>query len=443
MEELLRGPLLSTCPPWALVAIAAFLVALGVLVPRYRMMRAYLFSISALLGVTAGVSIACPGTCVAVYILAIVPASLIAQHAVYLAYIKNPFSNEGRALGAIANDFLPNRIQNGLNQARQTSERDFGWSTLGFRFGVPAVLVVVIISCFATLLYSKTSPQNYLWSDDFALGARYGGAGAYVYVLLYLSRRNFRHDITSNAAVWSAVDLVVGPLLGGIVALLWRSQGTAGGFASSVVFFACGLAPKHVASVLEEAAKRLLRADDKSMLPAPRTRPLTMLRGITPSIAERLEEAGVEDVFGMAMADPARLMRNTPFDQRQIVSWIDEAILITAFPSKWETLEALGVTGAIDVAWYYDIVLDGEQALVQSERDGSGTQTAPPELAALAKAADLELSLLWGTAQRLYWDGQVQVVWVLYQIGSEGVQPSEYPSRSAHEQTLGVAKEAA
>jgi hypothetical protein len=443
MEQYLQRLLVSACSPWPLIGLAAAVAVGGAFIPRNRMLKAYAFAISAFLAVTGALAAFAPTTGLAFYILAIIPATLIAQHAVYLAYVKNPFSNEGRRLDAIPEDFLPNRIQSGLSQARQTSERDFGWSTLGLRFGVPAILIVVVIGCFASPLYSAQS-SAWLWGDTFVRGARYGGAGAYVYVLLYLSRRNFRHDITSSAAVWSAVDLVVGPVLGGILALLWKAQGAAEGtFASSVVFFAAGLAPKHIASGLEEAAKRLLRTDDRLMLPAARVKPLTTLRGVTPAIAERLEEAGIEDAFGMAMADPARLMRNTPFDQRQIVSWIDEAILIAAFPQKWEVLESLGVTGAIDLAWYCDIVLDGEREVherkkaVAAPESASGSPAPPQPLLELAEEAKINPSLLWSIAQRFYWDGQVQLVWVLYQIGAEGVQVSSPGLKSAEQQQFG------
>jgi len=421
---------------WLLLGMGLVCWVLGLLLAPYRLARTNAFVVATLLTVSAFIWLA--GGCrnLTFYLLALIPAALIAQHAVYLAHMKNPFSNRGRTLAKIDDDFLPSNFNNGLVQARQMSERYFGWSSLSFRFGLPAILILSVIGLFADPLYRASSPE-WIWSREFLRGARYGAAGAYVYILLYLTRRNFRHDITSGAAVWAAVNLVLGALLGGVLGLLWRTQGDASGFSSAVVYFAAGLAPKHMASALEEAAKRLTRSpDDKNQAPAARTKPLTSLRGITSTIAERLEEEGIEDVHGMAMADPTRLMRNTSFDQRQIAAWIDEAILMCSLPNQWEKLEAQGVTGAIDLAWYADADdMDAPRTeqpkgadlprtadLPRSSSAGSGPRTPPAEFFALAGQAQIDPAVLWSSAQRLYWDGQVQLIWVLYQIGAEGVQ---------------------
>jgi hypothetical protein len=427
---------------WYLFAAAISLALLGTIRRLDVVVRIYAF-IAATLAALIALLVAIddqPNT--VFYLLAVVPALLIAQHAVYLAYMKNPFASEGRALKTIDDEFLPTNFENGLSQARRTSERYFSWSSLSFRFGVPAVMILLLIGLFARLLFAK-EPPAWMWQADFVRGARYGAAGAYVYVLLYLTRRNFQHDITSGAASWAAADLVLGPLLGGVVALLWKTQGPITGFGSASVFFAAGLIPRHMAAAIEEAAKRLLRSpDDKSVAPAPRTIATTFLRGVTREISERLEEEGIDDVNGMAMADPARLMRNTSFDQRQIVSWIDEAILMIALPDHWEKLEKQGVTGAIDLAWYYDALLEGTNstpgsaAPAENSRGSAGGAAgavpAPPtDLIAVAKLVGLEPDVLWTSAQRFYWDGQVQLIWVLYQIGSEGVQDNLSSERSA------------
>jgi hypothetical protein len=425
---------------WGMLAGGLALWAIAALLPRYRLARTNAFVLSTLLVVTAVMRLAGGCGSLVFYVLSVIPAALIAQHAVYLAHMKNPFSNQGRGLTKIDDKFLPNNFQNGLAQAQRMSELYFGLSSLSFRFGLPAVLILFLVGIFGDELYR--SPPAWIVSD-FIRGAQYGGAGGYVYVLLYLTRRNFRHDITSGAAVWSVVNLVLGVLLGGVVALLWKTQGNPQGFSSAVIYFGAGLAPRHMASVLEEAAKRLVRSpDDKIQAPGARIKPLTALRGITAPIAERLEEEGIEDVYGMAMTDPTRLMRNTSFDQRQIVAWIDEAILVSTLPNSWEALEALGITGAIDLAWYGDcdevdsnsaersaateMVKGGggggspDGAKLRSTSAASGT--VPLELKSLADAAKINPDTLWDTVQRFYWDGQVQLIWVLYQIGAEGVQ---------------------
>jgi hypothetical protein len=46
---------------------------------------------------------------------------------------------------------------------------------------------------------------------------------------------------------------------------------------------------------------------------------LTLVRGITPEIEERLAEEAILDAAALAMANPHRLLRNTPFHERQIL----------------------------------------------------------------------------------------------------------------------------
>ncbi len=115
------------------------------------------------------------------------------------------------------------------------------------------------------------------------------------------------------------------------------------------------------------------------------------------------------------MANPIRLLRNTPFDKRQIVAWIDEALLMVFLPKSWDALEEHSITGAIDLAW----------ECVQNEG------AAPsPELTELATACHLTPVLLNDVANRLYEDAQVGIVWALYN-GDEGDQADNVAALAA------------
>ncbi len=109
------------------------------------------------------------------------------------------------------------------------------------------------------------------------------------------------------------------------------------------------------------------------------------------------------DVATLAMADPFRLMRNTSFDKRQIVSWMDAAIMMMTLPAHWQRLENSGVTGAIDLA-------------VEATR--------PDGKEVLTKIAGADAEAVFAAALRLAEDAQVHLIWALYQIESddEGVR---------------------
>jgi hypothetical protein len=219
------------------------------------------------------------------------------------------------------------------------------------------------------------------------------------------------------------------------------------------------VAPRYVASVVEEAARRLLSSGGATVR-APRTLPLTAIRGITADIEARLDEEGIVDAYGLAMANPNRLLRNTSFDARQIVSWMDEALLIYNVP-YWEKLETDGITGVIDLAAYH-IEPDEEDAetprplpqnrvavpianppvppapVVPAAGPGNpATPVAdhgaprqpearvPPDIAALAARIQADGQQLMDIIERVYQDAQVQQVWVLYQSDSNELQPTD------------------
>jgi hypothetical protein len=159
-----------------------------------------------------------------------------------------------------------------------------------------------------------------------------------------------------------------------------------------------------VIAAIEQAAAELLKIGPTSVV-QPRVVPLTQVRGIGPQIEERLSEEGIIDVNLLASAEAVRLMRNTPFDMRQIISWIDEAILIVTLPRSWQALEEEGITGAIDLAWYYDQVVDVRTNL---------PLPPTPAINDLAEKAKLSYSNLVAAIQRLNQDRQVQTIWSLY-----------------------------
>lgn len=331
--------------------------------------------------------------------LAAFPAVMIVQHAVFLRLVRMPFR---RSDGSEANKQKPDttsgagqpeRRQSAFTTALETSHKYFSAGTLAIRYGVPAVAIAIIgLAAFFALF---TSSDFALHDSASKRAAELGAAGAYTYVLLYLAQRNFRHDITSGGALWCAVVMAVGPLLACALAQFVNAQLETGSMKLSgeAVYFAAGMAPRHVTSFLVEAIKRLWVSPSTPALPAPRTIPVTQVRGISTEIADRLSEEGITDLYGLATADPMRLIRNTSFDKRQIITWIDEAILIATLPDKWQAVENTGITGAIDFAW----TLNDEQAVT-----------------ALAKSLELDVALLRPTMIRVAEDAQLQLVWVLY-----------------------------
>lgn len=418
------------------------------------------------------------------WLFCLLPAVIILQHALYLHFYRRKFAAGEFRLGPKMHFLAP-----ALKSARYSETKEFGLPMLALRFAVPAVLIAFLALVWMHVLESGPGPiAFYLQTDSSAVGPylaplRLGALGAYIYVLLTLGQRNFQRDITSAIAVWCAVTLALGPVLAGVVNYLALpgaepGQQNALSFASATVYFLAGLAPRYVASVVEATARRMLAPNPAAAI-ATRTLPLTKIRGITLNIEARLEEEGIVDVYGLAMASPSRLLRNTSFDRRQIISWMDEALLMYNAPF-WEALEEDGITGAIDLASYYlDLSENGDdtertsQQLVEwrdlntglwhlvrqrqaSERQpeaapskgppqGFQAPTSSPQAPAPARTSDastgqppqppavvvalaarikIDAQRVHDVIERVYKDAQVQQIWVLFQTDSSEVQPA-------------------
>lgn len=372
-------------------------------------------------------------------LLALLPAAMIVQQAIYLGNVKARFISEDNA------NVIVEHRRSALEAARRADEKYFSFDNLAWRFGPPAVLVLLIVLVGYYVLFVPGEglqgvPRNTLearWPSlsGIILGLRCGAVGAFVFVLLELGQRTFRHDITSGVAYWCAVVLAVGPILAGFLANVGGGFSAAGGAAGatggtwseSILFFGAGFSPRYVARLIDETLRKRFPTQAQSS-GSPRSIPLGMVRGMTMEIQDRFAEEGISDVVGLAMADPHKLLRNTSFDRRQILSLIDNALLINALPKNWDKLEEAGITGAIDLAWY-----DGREHDVGTAAAAmGGTASAPQEgtspatlninqVKSLAQAAGCDAGLLRDVISRLYEDAQVQLIWVLYQVNSSEV----------------------
>jgi hypothetical protein len=324
--------------------------------------------------------------------LGLIPAVMIIQHACFLFFFRKKFTSNDRDHYR-GHEFL----RPAWEGARSQELKEFSPRVLLVRYGIPAILV----SCLGiTWFYLLCNPPELIAGKLAPM--RLGLAGAYAYVLLTLGQRNFRRDITNGIAYWCGVTMAFGPLLAGVLASLGISTSDSSVAWDAVYFFA-GFAPRPVTTFIEEAARRLLQSGSNSVAAAaPRTMPITQVRGVTPQFADRLGEEGIMDVYGFAMTNPNRLLRNTSFDTRQILDWIDESILIATFPNGWQKLEEIGITGAIDLAWY---------------QLGSAN-----DMESLAERAGIDHPILSAAIKRLFEDAQVQLIWALYQNNSDESQ---------------------
>jgi len=337
------------------------------------------------------------------------PVLIIVHHLFYLSVIK---ARAIRPTGFQSPIVLREHteVRQLMDRAFSTNAHEyqhyFSWTSLLQRYAVPILLVMVsVLGVFYVICLPPDCCGGKL-PPAIVEGLRFGALGPYVYLLLQLGQRSFQGDVTPGFTLWCAVQVVLGALLGGILSVIWTKgvddagqpvTATAAGF-----YFLAGLAPRLVVSAVQETLRRLWLPTSTSAAQVPRSIPLGQLRGISQSIEERLNEEGIYDSCMLAMANPLKLLRNTPFDRRQILAWIDEALLIATLPQNWQAVQNEGYGGAIDLAWL-GYVADG------------ATLATTPEVAALAERIKLSPVLLASVIRRLGEDAQVVQIWSLYQ----------------------------
>jgi hypothetical protein len=241
-------------------------------------------------------------------------------------------------------------------------------------------------------------------SKEVREGVIFGTFGAYVYVLMMLGERTFQRDITPGTAIWSSVQLFLGPVLGGLLAAVLASGEQIGAYSYKIAYFFAGLAPRQLVNIISETVRRFLAGGQT--LPQVKSIPLQSIRGISQRIEDRLFEEGITDGYLLAMANPIRLHRNTPYDVQQIVAWCDECLLYALVPEYADALQKDGISGAIDLAYYWEMGPNGAPALDRIE--------------ALAKRINADDMMLQDIIRRMDEDGQVQLIWSLYQSVGDG-----------------------
>jgi hypothetical protein len=329
------------------------------------------------------------------WLLALLPGSIIVNHLVYL--LSSRRKQFRRALGKLE-----------ATEATQLEDLYFGYVPMFVRYLLPAILVTILTStaiavltnpgAYLTWLYEQAATAKITeflpkegWAQQILRGAALGFVGAYVYMLLLLTARAQHRDITTGIAVWAAAMPVLGPMMGGVAALLVVSgAGDGASVTRDAVFFVAGMLPRQFMTFVQSSVRKMFQSGAPSTT---RTLPLTTLRGIGPDVEARLEEEGIYDVSSLAYASPHALMRTTTYSARQITDWIDEALLIATLPSHWEALERVGVTGAMDLAWY---------------------QTSKDSIKPLADEIKISEMLLANVVERLSQDAQIGDLYQLY-----------------------------
>lgn len=322
-----------------------------------------------------------------------------------------------RVFGGITAADASTSVKPGTKPRQTTHRGTYNSASIATQFAVPALLLLLVgFGAMALATNPEVFDKVAAHTPRLALariGLKWGVAGAFTYVLFTFGSRSFRNDLTVGAATWAIITLITGPVLAVVLALVWNpvapppNQNELIPWQSAVILFFAGLAPRRVMDIIENVAMRFLKPATETAVS--NLMPLTKLRSISAELAVRLREENIEDVLGLAYADPIRLVQAVPYDLRQVVEWIDQAQLAAILPEQHAQLSQRGVTGAIDLAWRW---LQACQDPETRQFTLGPAKEVPKSFKALV--GDEHAELVYDAAQQMFYEEQVRLLWVMY-----------------------------
>lgn len=347
------------------------------------------------------------------WVMILAPAMIIINYMAYLVYERRRQFPENVQFMDNLSASLRTQLVQTTQDARASWNAEFYLSRILNSLGVP--LLFVTFACMWAMHSAVREPL--LFSADstnkeILVAAQVNATfGAYLYILLLLGKRALARDIRRGIVNWCAVSMIVGPILGNVASRFFDFSKIKENQAAFVsVTFVAGFAPRTILSAIGDVAERFLVKTGKTASASARVIPLSQIRGITPEIEERLAESGIYDIHTLAYADPLALMSSTPFKRRQIIHWMDEALLQIVCPDSWQSLERAGITGAIDLAYC-------------NYQNGA--------IARLAEITNQKAVALEAVSARLAEDRQCLIIWALYQSDSTAADNAPWMLQAA------------
>jgi hypothetical protein len=182
----------------------------------------------------------------------------------------------------------------------------------------------------------------------------YAFFGAYIYSFQLIFWRFMAYDLTPSVYIFTATRFISSFFTSAVVIVGLGTFLTSARPASldtniAVVYIVAwfvGFFPEQGLNWLTAVAQRALR----NKVGISKERPLSEIEGLSIWHQGRLKQEGIENAQNLAMADIAGLVTSTPFTVRQIVDWIDQAILLSyANNEQYSSLNRGGVFRATDI----------------------------------------------------------------------------------------------
>lgn len=182
----------------------------------------------------------------------------------------------------------------------------------------------------------------------------YAFFGAYIYSFQLIFWRFMSYDLTPSVYIFTATRFVTSFFTSAVVIVGLGTFLTSARPASPdtntamvyIVAWFVGFFPEQGLNWLMAVTQRVLRNRGGIS----KEKPLSEIEGLSIWHQGRLKQEGIENAQNLAMADIVSLVTSTPFTVRQIIDWIDQAILLSyANINQYSLLNQGGVFRATDI----------------------------------------------------------------------------------------------
>jgi hypothetical protein len=268
-------------------------------------------------------------------------------------------------------------------------------------------------------------------------GIVFTGYGVFAHTLVVLIHRIHSGALSSEfllgAALRAALMMVIGFAFG-LASPFELAADTEGGEMRTselgiLVYFVVGAFPSWGYEALRRKAREVLSPHSVE----PSSLSLAYVDGLDDPTIDRLSELGISSIQNLATTPPVDLTLKTLYPFRQVVDWIDQAILITYLREHILEARRLGIVRASDLrAVYLQARCDGGIKTLKSVKpadgkDGPVLSHAQRTLLLLARRSGLGSSGLDAVCQRLLNNFQVIVFHELWRIPEEPCAQPQAP----------------
>jgi hypothetical protein len=268
----------------------------------------------------------------------------------------------------------------------------------------PTILVFLVTLGFSIVGFTALGFSLLLPAEAEALFKEMPGtviaglAGAYIWVIYELLRRFSVADLNPSVIYLASVRIALGGVLGFLVTTVVNES------VALLIAFGLGAFPSGtLQSILkEQVSTRLEQRLDGTQGESPT---LQCIQGVTPRMAERLVEEGIDSTEALAYANPVNLLLRTNLEFKVILDLIDQAFLYNYVGGRVDKLRQVGIRAATDLT---DI-----QELLESPDNTDDQKLGQSMLEPIAKVLEMRPDQVRNLIITFRYDPQIDlIIWL-------------------------------